>query len=38
VVENIVRGVESPLNPPCKRKMERTCRRITKGLEQKKLA
>jgi hypothetical protein len=35
VVENIVRGVESPLNPPCKRKMERTCRITTKDLEQK---
>jgi hypothetical protein len=35
VVENIVRGVEFPLNPPCKRRTERTCRRTTKGLEQK---
>jgi len=35
VVKNIVRGVESPLNPPCKRRIEITCRRTTKGLEQK---
>jgi hypothetical protein len=35
VVKNIVKGVESLLNLPCKRKMERTCRRTTKGLEQK---
>jgi hypothetical protein len=30
VVENIVRGVESPLNPPSKRRIKRTCKR-TKG-------
>jgi hypothetical protein len=35
MVENIVRGVKSPLNPPCKRRTERTCRIIAKGLEQK---
>jgi hypothetical protein len=38
MVENSVRGVESPLNLPCKRKMEKTYRRIIKGLEQKGLA
>jgi hypothetical protein len=38
VVENIVRGVEFPLNPPCKGRTERTCRKTTKGLEQKGLA
>jgi hypothetical protein len=38
VVKNIVRGIESPLNPPCKRKMERTCKITTKGLEQKEFA
>jgi hypothetical protein len=30
-VENIVRGVEFPLNPPCKRRIERTYKRTTKG-------
>ncbi len=38
VVENTMKGVESPSNPPCKRRMERTCIRTTKGLEQKGLA
>jgi hypothetical protein len=38
VIENIVRGVEFPLNPPCKRRTKRTCRKTTKGLEQKELA
>jgi hypothetical protein len=38
MMENIVKGVKSSLNPPCKRRMERTCRIIAKGLEQKRLA
>jgi hypothetical protein len=37
MVGNIVKVVESLLNPPCKR-TERTCRRTTKGLEHKRLA
>jgi len=33
-----MRGVEFPVNPPCKRRMKKTCKRIAKGLEQKGLA
>jgi hypothetical protein len=30
-----MKGVESPLDPPCKRRMEKTCKKTTKGFEQK---
>jgi hypothetical protein len=38
VVENIVKGVESPLNLTGKRRTEKTCKKIAKGLKQKRFA
>jgi hypothetical protein len=38
VVENIMTRVESPLDPPCKRRKEKTCKRTAKGFEQKRFA
>jgi hypothetical protein len=35
VVENIVTGIESPLNLHCKRRTEKNYKKIAKGLEQK---